>query len=114
VIRYIENQQEYHGRKSFREECVELLKRFNMTHDQRYIFQPVGSRLDAAPTELIADFRPVTIKISLLRSLPGPYKCPNSWLRGTRRKKTALRGWPLYKPLSKVLRFEIGKRSKCL
>ena len=38
---YIENQQEHHRRKSFSEEYVELLKRFNVPHDQRYIFQVV-------------------------------------------------------------------------
>jgi len=41
VIRYIQNQQERHRRKSFNEEYIELLKRFNVPHDQRYIFQPV-------------------------------------------------------------------------
>jgi hypothetical protein len=41
VIRYIENQQEHHRRKSFSEEYVELLKRLNVPHHQRYIFQPV-------------------------------------------------------------------------
>jgi hypothetical protein len=38
VIRYIENQQNHHRRKSFDEEYLELLKRFNVPHDQRYIF----------------------------------------------------------------------------
>jgi len=41
VITYIENQQEHHRRKSFSEECVELLKCFNVPLDQRYNFQPV-------------------------------------------------------------------------
>ena len=41
VISYIENQQKHHRRKSFSEEYVELLKRFNVPHDQRYISQPV-------------------------------------------------------------------------
>jgi putative transposase len=41
VIRYIQNQQEHHQRKSFSQEYVELLKRFNVSHDERYIFQPV-------------------------------------------------------------------------
>ena len=73
VISYIENQQEHHRRKSLSEEYVELLKRFNVPHDQRYIFPTCGSRLvDAAPTELIACSRPVTVKILLLRSVPGP------------------------------------------
>jgi putative transposase len=39
VIRCIQNQQEHHQRTSFREEYVELLKRFNVAHDQRYVFQ---------------------------------------------------------------------------
>jgi putative transposase len=39
VIRYIQNQQAHHQRTSFREEYVELLKRFNVAHDQRYVFQ---------------------------------------------------------------------------
>ena len=43
MIKYIENQQEHHRCKSFSEECVELLKRFNVPHDQRYIFRPVYS-----------------------------------------------------------------------
>jgi putative transposase len=41
VVRYIQNQQEHHQRKSFSQEYVELLKRFNVSHDERYIFQPV-------------------------------------------------------------------------
>jgi len=41
VIKYIQNQQKHHRCKSFSEEYVELLKRFNVPHDQRYIFQPV-------------------------------------------------------------------------
>ena len=38
---HIVNQHQHHRRKSFSEEYVELLKRFNVPHDQRYIFQPV-------------------------------------------------------------------------
>ena len=41
VIRYVENQQEHHRRKSFSEEYVVLLKRFKVPHDQRHMFQPV-------------------------------------------------------------------------
>jgi putative transposase len=41
VVRYIQNQQEHHQRKSFSEEYVELLKRFNVPHDQRCLFQAV-------------------------------------------------------------------------
>jgi len=39
VIRYIENQQKHHARKSFREEYVELLEKFNVDFDRRYIFK---------------------------------------------------------------------------
>jgi|ERR1700722_3701589 len=39
VIRYIQNQQKHHAVKSFREEYVALLKRFNVEYDERYIFK---------------------------------------------------------------------------
>jgi REP element-mobilizing transposase RayT len=39
VIRYIENQQKHHAKKSFREEYVELLKKFNVDYDKKYIFK---------------------------------------------------------------------------
>jgi len=38
VIRYIENQQQHHSRKSFRQEYIELLERFDVKYDPRYIF----------------------------------------------------------------------------
>jgi putative transposase len=40
VIRYIENQQRHHARKSFHQEYIELLKRFDVEYDPRYIFRP--------------------------------------------------------------------------
>jgi REP element-mobilizing transposase RayT len=39
VIRYIQNQQKHHVKKSFREEYVELLEKFNVDFDARYIFK---------------------------------------------------------------------------
>jgi hypothetical protein len=39
VIRYIENQQTHHARKSFGEECVEMLEKFKVEYDRRYIFK---------------------------------------------------------------------------
>ena len=39
VIRYIENQQQHHAKKSFREEYVELLERFGVDYDAKYIFK---------------------------------------------------------------------------
>ncbi|MBM3882131.1 MAG: IS200/IS605 family transposase [Verrucomicrobia bacterium] len=41
VIRYIQNQEHHHARKSFREEYVDFLTRFNVAHDVRYLFKPV-------------------------------------------------------------------------
>lgn len=41
VIRYIQNQQEHHRRRTFTEEYIALLERFHVPHDERYIFQPV-------------------------------------------------------------------------
>ena len=42
VIRYIENQQKHHAKKSFREEYVELLEKFAVDYDRRYIFKTGG------------------------------------------------------------------------
>jgi putative transposase len=39
VIRYIENQQKHHAKKSFREEYVELLEKFGVDYKTRYIFK---------------------------------------------------------------------------
>jgi putative transposase len=39
VIRYIENQPRHHAKKSFREEYIELLEKFNVDYDGRFIFK---------------------------------------------------------------------------
>jgi putative transposase len=41
VIRYIENQPRHHAKKSFHDEYIELLEKFNVDYDQRYIFKSV-------------------------------------------------------------------------
>jgi putative transposase len=41
VVRYIENQPEHHRRKTFREEYIELLEKFNVDYDPKYIFKGV-------------------------------------------------------------------------
>ena len=41
VARYIERQEQHHTRKTFREEYVQLLDRFGVPHDQRYIFREI-------------------------------------------------------------------------
>ena len=58
-------------------------------------FPTRGSRLDAAPTELIACFRPVTIKILVLPSVLGPYKCPNSRRGRPRPRDPGLKAWAI-------------------
>jgi REP element-mobilizing transposase RayT len=40
VIRYIENQERHHVRRTFREEYLNLLKKFEVPHDERFIFKP--------------------------------------------------------------------------
>lgn len=41
VIRYIQNQERHHARKSFREEYLSLLEKFEVPHDERYIFKEI-------------------------------------------------------------------------
>ena len=42
VIRYIENQQKHHAKQSFGEEYIQLLEKFNVDYDRRYIFKTYG------------------------------------------------------------------------
>lgn len=39
VIAYIENQEAYHKTRSFKEEYAELLNRFEIEYDERYVFK---------------------------------------------------------------------------
>ncbi len=39
VIHYIENQQKHHAKQTFQEEYVELLEKFNVDYNPRYIFK---------------------------------------------------------------------------
>jgi REP element-mobilizing transposase RayT len=41
VCKYIENQEAHHKRKTFREEYIEMLKKFEVKYDERYIFDDV-------------------------------------------------------------------------
>ncbi len=38
VIRYIDNQEEHHRKRSFEEEFVALLRKCGMSHDPKYVF----------------------------------------------------------------------------
>ncbi len=42
VIRYIENQPKHHQKKSFRDEYIALLEKFEVDYEQRYIFKTVA------------------------------------------------------------------------
>jgi len=41
VIRYIQNQEAHHRRRTFQQEYLALLERFKVPYDQRYVFKPV-------------------------------------------------------------------------
>ena len=41
IIRYIRDQEKHHARKSFREEYLQFLKRYEIDHDERFIFKDV-------------------------------------------------------------------------
>lgn len=49
VIRYIENQEQHHRGRTFREEYLEMLEKFKVTYDQRYVFESVDH--DTATTK---------------------------------------------------------------
>ena len=40
VVRYIQNQQKHHATKTFRQEYIELLERFEIAYDERFLFKP--------------------------------------------------------------------------
>lgn len=41
IIKYIEQQEDHHKRKTFVEEYIEILKAFEVEYDERYIFKPI-------------------------------------------------------------------------
>jgi putative transposase len=42
VIRYIQDQEKHHIRRSFKQEYLELLKKFNVEYDGKYVFDWIG------------------------------------------------------------------------
>ena len=38
VVRYIDNQAEHHGRKSFQDECRTFFRRYRIEYDERYVW----------------------------------------------------------------------------
>jgi len=41
IIRYIRDQERHHARKTFRDEYLQFLKRYEIDHDERFIFKDV-------------------------------------------------------------------------
>jgi REP element-mobilizing transposase RayT len=41
VVKYIQNQEKHHAKKTFLEEYLDFLKKFNVPFNERYIFKPV-------------------------------------------------------------------------
>jgi putative transposase len=41
VIRYIQNQEEHHKKKTFTEEYLDFLKAFEIEYDKRFVFKPI-------------------------------------------------------------------------
>jgi putative transposase len=41
IIRYVQNQEQHHAKLSFREEYLRFLKRYEIDHDEHYVFRPV-------------------------------------------------------------------------
>jgi hypothetical protein len=50
VINYIANQETHHSRKSFKDEYLELLQKYKIEYDEKYVFEWLEG--DTAPTEL--------------------------------------------------------------
>ena len=44
IVDYIRDQVSHHARKSFRQEYLQFLKKFEIQHDDRYIFKPLDEK----------------------------------------------------------------------
>ena len=44
VIRYIENQKEHHKKRSFKEEYLEILRKFHVDFEQEYLFRNIDEK----------------------------------------------------------------------
>ena len=51
ICRYIQNQEEHHKKRTFREEYVSLLKDFDIAYDEKYLFEFFDD-IYSTPTEL--------------------------------------------------------------
>jgi REP-associated tyrosine transposase len=39
VVKYIQDQEKHHAKKNFREEYLDMLKKFNVAYDEKYLFK---------------------------------------------------------------------------
>ncbi|MDZ7261214.1 MAG: IS200/IS605 family transposase [candidate division KSB1 bacterium] len=46
VVKYIQNQEKHHAKKTFEEEYLAILKRFNVEYDERYLFKWIEEEKD--------------------------------------------------------------------
>lgn len=46
VVKYIQNQENHHAKKTFKEEYLEMLKKFNVEYDEKYLFKWVDEKPD--------------------------------------------------------------------
>ena len=47
VVGYIQNQEKHHSRKTFEEEYLELLKRFDVAYNPKYVFDSADENIPA-------------------------------------------------------------------
>ena len=46
VVKYIQNQEKHHAKRTFREEYLQLLKKFNIDYDEKYLFDEIENEKD--------------------------------------------------------------------
>ncbi|MCG3118980.1 MAG: hypothetical protein ALAOOOJD_01276 [bacterium] len=46
VVKYIQNQEKHHAKKTFKEEYLDMLKKFNLEYDERYLFKWIDEEKD--------------------------------------------------------------------
>jgi len=46
VAKYIQNQEKHHAKKTFKEEYLEMLKKFNVAYDEKYLFKWIEEEKD--------------------------------------------------------------------
>ncbi len=50
MVKYVLNQEEHHKKKTFKQEYLEFLEKFEIPFEEKYLFEYLDDKL-AAPTE---------------------------------------------------------------